>query len=34
MKAPYRMGGKLTDDSDKWAIDATIFHYNGQRYVV
>ncbi len=33
-KVPYRMGGKLTDDSDKWAIDATIFHYNGKRYVV
>ena len=32
--APYRMVGKLTDESDKWAIDGTVFRYGGELYTV
>ena len=31
---PYRMVGKMSDDSDRWAIDATVFKYNGRLYTV
>ncbi len=31
---PYRMAGKLTDESDKWAIDGTVFRYRDQLYTV
>ena len=31
---PYRMLGKLTDKTDKWAIDGTVFNYNGELYTV
>ena len=31
---PYCMVGKLSDDTDKWAIDATVFRYRGQLYTV
>ncbi|MBQ8406798.1 MAG: glycoside hydrolase family 43 protein [Clostridia bacterium] len=30
----YRMHGKISDDTDKWAIDATIMHYKGKMYMV
>lgn len=30
--AEYKMHGKITDDSDRWAIDGTVFKYNGQYY--
>ncbi|MBQ9773597.1 MAG: glycoside hydrolase family 43 protein [Clostridia bacterium] len=33
-QAPYRMLGKLSDASDKWAIDATLFSHRGQLYAV
>lgn len=31
---PYKMIGKLTDESDKWAIDGTVFEYENERYTV
>ena len=31
---PYRMLGKLTDETDKWAIDGTVFSHRGQLYTV
>ncbi len=31
---PFRMVGKLTDPTDKWAIDGTVFEYNGELYTV
>ena len=30
----YEMLGKITDESDKWAIDATILPYNGNHYFI
>lgn len=33
-QAPYTMHGKMTDSTDKWAIDATILHLNGKTYSV
>ncbi|MBQ7387042.1 MAG: glycoside hydrolase family 43 protein [Clostridia bacterium] len=32
--APYKMAGKLSDSTDKWAIDGTVFKYGGQLYTV
>lgn len=31
---PYRMVGKLTDASDRWAIDGTVFKYGDKLYTV
>ena len=31
---PYRMGGKVSDPSDKWAIDATILSYEDKLYMI
>lgn len=33
-QAPYRMIGKITDPSDKWAIDGTIMNHNGKSYFI
>ena len=30
----YTMHGKIADETDRWAIDATIFSHNGKRYFV
>lgn len=30
----YEMIGKITDESDKWAIDGTVFHHNGSHYFI
>jgi GH43 family beta-xylosidase len=30
----WELKGKLADPSDKWAIDASVFDYNGQSYVI
>ena len=30
----YALKGKITDATDKWAIDATVFEVNGQHYMV
>lgn len=30
--APYTLRGKLTDPTDRWAIDGTVFSHNGQLY--
>ena len=32
--APYAMHGKISDSSDKWAIDATVMKYNGAKYFI
>lgn len=32
--APYTLQGKITDSTDKWAIDANILHHNGEMYFV
>ena len=32
--APYTMHGKITDPSDKWAIDGTVCHLGGKRYFI
>ncbi|MBE7022468.1 MAG: glycosyl hydrolase family 43 [Ruminococcaceae bacterium] len=31
---PYTMHGKITDKTDKWAIDGTVMKYNGENYFV
>jgi len=31
---PYTMHGKISDSTDKWAIDGTVIHWNGKRYFV
>lgn len=31
-QAPYKMGGKITDSTDKWAIDGTVLNYDGKLY--
>lgn len=33
-KKPYRLIGKLTDRTDRWAIDGTVFRYRGELYFV
>ena len=33
-QAPYQMGGKIGDSTNKWAIDATVFKRNGKLYTV
>ena len=32
--SPYTMHGKISDPTDKWAIDGTVIHWNGKRYFV
>lgn len=32
--ATYKMLGKITDSTDKWAIDGTVLQYNGECYFV
>ena len=32
--AEYKMLGKITDPTDKWAIDGNILHHNGKMYIV
>ncbi len=32
--APYEMKGKITDDTDKWAIDGTVIKYHGKMYYI
>ena len=32
--APYTLRGKISDTADRWAIDGTIFRYNGESYFV
>lgn len=29
---PYKFYGKITDDTDRWAIDGTVFKYNNEYY--
>ncbi len=31
---PFKLVGKVTDPTDKWAIDGTVFKYNGELYTV
>ena len=31
-QAPYKMGGKISDKTDKWAIDGTVLQYDGRLY--
>lgn len=31
---PYRMVGKISDDTDKWAIDGTVLQYGGKLYMI
>ncbi len=31
---PYTMHGKISDDTDKWAIDGTVIEWNGKRYFI
>lgn len=31
---PFELVGKVTDSTDKWAIDGTVFKYNGELYTV
>lgn len=31
---PFHMAGKLTDSTDRWAIDGTVFEWKGVRYTV
>ena len=31
---PFKVVGKVTDPTDKWAIDGTVFKYNGELYTV
>lgn len=31
---PFSMHGKITDDTDKWAIDGSVFKYKGKMYIV
>src|SRR3954462_11618508 len=33
-KGTWTVKGKITDSSDKWAIDASEFDYNGQSYLI
>ena len=33
-KLPYRMLGKISDPSDKWAIDGTVMHHGGKTYFI
>lgn len=32
--ATYKMLGKITDPTDKWAIDGTLLNHNGKRYII
>ena len=32
--APYKMMGQLTDSTNKWAIDGTVFTYRGELYTI
>jgi GH43 family beta-xylosidase len=32
--APYTMHGKISDDTDRWAIDGTVLSFGGKRYFV
>lgn len=31
-QSPYKMHGKISDDTDKWAIDGTVLQYDGKLY--
>ncbi len=33
-QAPYKMGGKIADTAETWAIDGTIIHWQGKMYMV
>ena len=34
MQGSWEMKGKVSDATDKWAIDASVFEYNGQLYMI